>query len=229
MAKDDYMPREEQDIAALMERFRDNIGSFSTLLGLTPAEIGNQSEDASWFRYALNHTIRMKNAGSEWVAYKNLLLTGNDAQDGPANIPPTPSMPDPEPPSVNFGILTRFRELVRRIKASPNYNETVGEALGIIGPDAGEPDPATLIPEISLRTSGGQVEVVWKKGKMEAIEIQKDTGAGWQFLAMDTRPNYIDTTPFPAPPAMWKYRAIYTEDSQRMGQWSNVAEISVGA
>jgi len=87
---------------------------------------------------------------------------------------------------------------------------------------------ATLAPELSLRSLGGQVEVVWKKGMMEAVEIQKDTGTGWQFLAVDTRPNYTDTTPFPTPPAMWKYRAIYTKDFQRTGQWSNVAEISVG-
>lgn len=72
-------------------------------------------------------------------------------------------------------------------------------------------------------------QVIWKKGGMEAIEIQKDTGTGWQFLATEARPDYIDTTPFPTPPAVWKYRAIYTKDSQRLRQWSNVATISVGA
>lgn len=75
---------------------------------------------------------------------------------------------------------------------------------------------------------GDQTKAVRKKGMMESIEIQKDSGTGWQLLAVDTRPNYTDTTPFPTPPAMWKYRAIYTKDSQRTGQWSNVAEISGG-
>ena len=28
--------------------------------------------------------------------------------------------------------------------------------------------------------------------------------------------------------AKWKYRAIYSNDAQRIGQWSNVAEIMVG-
>ena len=46
-------------------------------------------------------------------------------------------------------------------------------------------------------------------------------------LALDTRPNYIDTTPMPATSAKWKYRASYTHDAQRIGQWSNVAEITV--
>ena len=32
----------------------------------------------------------------------------------------------------------------------------------------------------------------------------------------------------PATSAKWKYRAIYSNDAQRIGQWSNVAEITVG-
>ncbi len=177
----------------------------------------------------LNHTISMRDSASQWVAYKNLLLGGEDSTDGPANIPVNPGMPAPVPPDVDFGILIRFRELVRRIKAAPAYTEAIGEALGVIGPESTAPDPSTVTPAITLRTVGGQVEVVWKKGMMEAIEIQKDPGTGtWQFLAVDTRPNYTDTTPFPTPAATWKYRAIYTKDSQKTGQWSNVAEISVG-
>ncbi len=225
MPKSDYIPDTDEGTAALFERFRDTIGSYSALLGLTAPEVAAQAADATWFRYTLNHAISMRDSGSQCTAYKNLLLTGS----GDAPIPVTPPLPTPEPPDVMPGILTRFRDLVRRVKAAPAYTESVGEALGIIGPESEMPDPSTVTPGISLRTTGGQVEVVWKKGMMEAIEIQKDPGTGtWQFLAVDTRPNYTDTTPFPTPAATWKYRAIYTKDSQRTGQWSNVAEISVG-
>jgi len=87
---------------------------------------------------------------------------------------------------------------------------------------------ATLAPKISHRSTDGQLEVVWKKGMMEAVEIQKDSGTGGQLLAVDTRPNYTDTNPFPTPAANGKYRSIYTNDSRRTGQWSSVAEMSVG-
>lgn len=225
MARSNYIPDDDNGKAALLERFSDNIGSFSALLGLTAPAVAAQAADATWFRYTLNHAISMKDSGSQWVAYKNLLLTGT----GTAAVPVTPPLPSPQPSSVAPGILTRFRELVRRIKAAPAYTEAIGEALGIIGPDSIDEDPATLTPEISLRTSGGQVEVVWTKGSQEGVEIQKDSGNGqWIFLALDTRPNYIDTTPMPATSAKWKYRAIYSNDAQRTGQWSNVAEIVVG-
>ena len=105
----------------------------------------------------------------------------------------------------------------------------MGTAIGTICPNSADPDPATITPEISLRTSGGQDEVLWNKGSREGVEIQKDSGNGqWAFLALDTRPTTIDTTPMPATSAKWKYRAIYSNDAQRIGQWSNVAEIVVG-
>ena len=63
-------------------------------------------------------------------------------------------------------------------KASAAYTDSVGEALGITGPGSTDPYPATLAPDISLRTSGGQVEVVWNKGKQETVEIEKDSGSG---------------------------------------------------
>ena len=134
----------------------------------------------------------------------------------------------PAPTAMPPGILTRFRELARRIKASAGYTDAIGQALGIVGPNSAGPDLATITPQISLRTVGDKVEVLWNKQGMEAVEIHKDSGSDWQFLATDTRPNYFDTTPFPSPAAHWKYRAIYTQDSQKVGQLSNVAEITVG-
>ncbi len=225
MARSNYIPDDDNGKAALFERFRDTIPTYATALGITAGEVADQAEDATWFRYILNHSIAMRDSGSQWTSYKNALLSGT----GGAVQPITPALPVPTPNSVELGILTRFRDLVRRLKTSPNYLEATGEALGIIGPDSADEDPATLTPEISLRSSGGQVEVLWNKGSQEGVEIQKDSGNGqWTFLALDTRPNYIDTTPMPATSAKWKYRAIYSNDAQRTGQWSKVAEILVG-
>ncbi len=224
MSKLDYIPPTDEGKAALFERFRDTIPNYATALGFTPAEVLAQSEDATWFRYALNYTLIIRDASQNWTNYKNTLLTGT----GPANYPVYTTAPPLEPPAVTLGVINRFRELAGRIKASPTYTEGIGEALGIVGPDHATPDLSTLAPQISLRTNGGQVEVIWNKQGMEAVEIQKDEGSAWHFLATDTRPNYIDTTAFPSPAAKWKYRAIYTHDSHKVGQWSTVAEITVG-
>ena len=228
MAKTDYISITDEGKAAQFERFRDTIGTYSITLGVTASELADQADDATWFRYILNHSLVMRDSGSQWTSYKNLLLAGPGDGSMPAT-PLTPAPPAPTPNNMPPGILIRFRDLARRIKAAAPYTEAIGEALGIIGSASTAPDPSTLAPQISLRAASGKVEVVWNKNAMPGIEIQVDRGTGvWQFLAIDTRPDYTDTTPFPSPPAKWKYRANYCEGSERIGQWSNVAEITVG-
>lgn len=227
MANSDYIPKDDEGKAALFERVAATLDTYASGLGISGTEVSDQSDDALWFRYILTNARIVRASAEQWTSFKNELL--NDPGDG--TIPPTPVTTPPATPApaaVAPGILPRFRELARRIKASAGYTDSIGEALGIVAPEHTPHDTSTLAPPISLRLSGDRVEVLWKKAGMEAIEIQKDTGGGWQFLAVDTRPDYIDTTPFPAAAAKWKYRAIYTQDSQKTGQWSNIAEITVG-
>jgi hypothetical protein len=64
------------------------------------------------------------------------------------------------------------------------------------------------------------------KGKADSIRIEKDSGSGWQFLAIDSIPHYTDKTPITVP-AIWKYRAMYILRDEPIGQWSDVASIGV--
>jgi hypothetical protein len=226
MAKSDYLAKDDEGKAAQFERFRNTIPTYAATLGLAPAAVTAQAADATYFRHILNHARSMQDAGSQWIGYKTNLLSGADLT---ITKPVTPGEVTPPPATVAPGILARFRELVRQVKASSPYTDAIGTALGIVGPDSADVDPATLTPEISLRLNGGKVDVLWTKNGQEALEIQVDRGTGtWTFLALDTRPDYTDTEPFPATAAKWKYRAIYFNDAQRTGQWSNVAEIVVG-
>lgn len=226
MAKSDYISLTDEGKASQFERFRDTIATYTATLGLTPALVTGQAADATAFRHILNHARSMQDAGSQWIGYKTNLLSGAELT---VTKPVTPSEVTPSPTTVAPGILTRFRDLVRQVKAATGYTEAMGTALGIIGPDSADVDPATLVPAISLRLNGGKVDVLWTKNGQEALEIQVDRGTGsFAMLAIDTRPDYSDTEPFPSTPARWKYRASYTHDAQRIGQWSNVAEITVG-
>jgi hypothetical protein len=61
-------------------------------------------------------------------------------------------------------------------------------------------------------------------------EIQVDRGTGvFAYLATDTMPDYLDTAALPAAvaSAVWKYKAIYRFNDEQVGQWSDVASISV--
>ena len=69
----------------------------------------------------------------------------------------------------------------------------------------------------------------WTKHGMDGIELQVDRGTGFVFLAIDTLPGYTDTASMPAAgqSALWKYKAIYHQGDDRVGQWSDVVSIPV--
>ncbi len=172
----------------------------------------------------------MQNSAQQWTGWKDLIREGG--------TPPATGMPMPPvfPATVTAvapGVEVRFRALVKQIKASANYNEAIGEALGIEGPEQSGPDFSTLRPVIDATISGNRVEVEWgwqgQRAFLDSCEIDVDRGTGtWVMLAQDTTPGYTDTQPFPASPARWTYRAIYRKADQQVGQWSQPASLIVG-
>jgi len=146
---------------------------------------------------------------------------------------PTFTAPAGVPP-VLPGALDRFFDLVQTIKRSPGYDETIGNDLGIIGPEDGAPDFDTFGPVLKISRAPAGVTVGWgwqgKKAFLNQCEIQVDRGdgQGWRFLTIDSTPNYVDTEAIPVTPTKWQYRAIYRVGDQRSGQWSAESSMIVG-
>ena len=88
---------------------------------------------------------------------------------------------------------------------------------------------AAARPEITAAVVGSGVQIGWGWGgygrHLDQCEIYVDRGSGWGALAQDSTPGYTDTTPHPATPTKWKYKAIYRVDDSQVGLWS--AEVSV--
>lgn len=86
------------------------------------------------------------------------------------------------------------------------------------------PSPTSPVP----KSSEPKCASPWKRNGFDGISLEVDRGSGFVFLAVDTRPGYVDTTPFPAAGALWKYRAIYLLDDTKVGQWSATTTVRVG-
>ncbi|MCX6872808.1 MAG: hypothetical protein NTW21_03225 [Verrucomicrobia bacterium] len=68
------------------------------------------------------------------------------------------------------------------------------------------------------------------RGAADAVgTLDRGDGKGYTLLAYDSTPGYADTTPLPATPAKWKYKAIYRVGDERVGLWSAEVSIAVGA
>jgi hypothetical protein len=112
--------------------------------------------------------------------------------------------------------------------SATGHTDTIGQAMQIIGAD--QPvDVNSLKPVLTAELDAGQVAVGWTKQGMDGIEIQVDRGTSFVFLAIGTIPDYTDTAPMSAvgQSALWKYKAIYLQADQRVGQWSDVVSGAV--
>jgi hypothetical protein len=224
MAKNNYLPRTDEERVTWFNNFANKFAVYAAGLGFTPAEVTAVTNDAAMLAYLLLLTEIYTTAKAQRVTYKNLIKDGPIGSVG-GPIPAAPVAPA-APTVVAPGILPRLALLVQRIKASTTYTEAIGHDLGIIGSQQ-TTDPTKMKPTLKLVMKGGQVEVQWVKADSDGIRIEVDRGTGtWSFLAIDTVPHYPDTTPITGP-ATWKYRAMYIVADEPVGQWSDVASIAV--
>jgi hypothetical protein len=231
MPKSDFVNPKDEAFAAQLQAFKTAIPGYATILGVTPAQVTAQAADADYFSYVLAGTQLMRNSATQWVGWKDLVRDGGDPP--PSGAPAAPPLP-PAVPAVAPGIEGRFRALAKQIKASPAYNPAIGNALGLEGSDQTTPDLTTVKPNIDAVVSGTHVDLAWGWDGMSAfldmieLVVDRSDNKGEVFLAQDTTPGYTDTTPFPATPTKWTYRAIYRVGDSRVGQWSKPVTVTVG-
>ncbi len=231
MAKSDYIEPNDDAFSAQLITFKNTIPEYAGVLQVTGAQTTSQAADADYFADCLDWQSRTRNAAQQATSWKDLIRRGGTP---PASGAPVPIKIPPGPP-VAPGIEPRFRALCQQIKASPDVNDSILEALGILGKEHAGPDYATLAPVLTLSLSGGQVHVAWGwqgySAYLDQCEIQVDRAdsKGFVLLAIDTTPGYTDTQPFPSAPTKWSYQAIYRVGDSRVGQWSSAVVIGVGA
>jgi hypothetical protein len=232
MPKGNYIQGNDNAFSAQLKTFKNNIGGYATTLNVAPAQVSAQAADSDYLEYVLKCLGIMQNAAQQWTGWKDLTRDGGTLPTAGAPVPPTlPAVVT----AVAPGVEVRFRALVKQIKANANYNPSIGEALGIEGAHQTPPDYTTLQPQIDVTLNGNQVNVDWGWGGNAAfldlceLQVDRGDGKGFGLLAYDTTPGYTDTTPFPAAPVKWIYRAIYRVADSQVGQWSLPVSVTVPA
>ncbi len=225
MPKSYYLPADEPGKGAWLNNLNAKLPTYSAALGLTAADTASVAADAAFFTYCLNSVGQVAAYAQQWTAYKNSARNGTGASLGSAPAAPILGV---APAAVAPNIFGRATALVARIKTAPGYTDSIGQALQIIGADQ-TVDVNAMKPVITAQLDAGQVNIGWAKQGLDGIEIQVDRGTGFVFLAIDTIPGYTDTAPMPAAgqSALWKYKAIYRQGDDLVGQWSDVVSIAV--
>jgi len=238
MAKNDLIPKGDVAFAQQLLMFKLNIGKFAALLGLSAAQVAAQAADADYYEYVVQCQQEMLSHSKAWTTRRKTIRKGDSMATAPDAKPDQDTLTLTLPaavPAVAFGIERRFRTLVRQVKASVNYTKAIGLELNIEAVDHAGPDLATVQPKLTATVNGDHVDLGWDWRGWRAfldlcvIEVNRGDGKGFVPLISSTRPGSVDATPFPAAIAHWQYRASYQVGDRPVGQWSNVASVTVGA
>jgi hypothetical protein len=220
-----YLPQSDADRMVWLNNFASKLGIHATVLEISPAELSDVQKDAVCFQYILQLVELYKNTLPSLVSYKNLLRNASgQKQPGPPSLPVLPA----PPPFVREGIFDRVSMLVKRIKASLHYSESIGLDLGIIAPVRAW-NKAELKPLLRINLKGPLPNVKSSKGIATAMDLYADRndGQGFVFVGRLTRAQYLDKTPLPAEAEFfeWKYKAIFVIADKQVGQMSNVVSV----
>ncbi|HRH60894.1 MAG TPA: hypothetical protein PL045_10015 [Chitinophagaceae bacterium] len=227
MAKQYFLPRQDADKQIWLQNFSNKLGTYKVKYNITDDEVADAIASSVYFTYYLDCANQNSAYNKKLTQYKNELRDGIAAGGSPSVIPTPPTLPA-APHEVAPGIFKRMASIAAVIKSKSNYTIADGQDLGIEGAEEADgPDK----PAISVRLGdGGHPEIVWKKAGMDALDIYVKRSSGdWLFLATDTVPNYTDTFALPATgeSSLWKYKCIYRNDDQQVGNWSDEISITV--
>ncbi len=227
MPNSTVIPRTDTGKLALLQHIDTTLSAYAAGLGFGADDLSELDRATAWLKYAVDLQSAFKAGGEATVAFKNAVRDG--APMGKATVPSFPILtPPPGEPFLDVvGYLSR---LITRIRIHKNYTEAIGKALNIIPARSVAVDPATMQPVLNVDFQGGQPRVLWSMQGMDSLELEADHGEGrFALLTIDMTPNHIDTTPLPPSGSvvLWKYRAICRVRDQRVGNWSQVLEVSV--
>ena len=232
MAQKRWLPQAELDIAELLTKFGIKIAVHGATVGLTPAEITELQALCACGAASIGLQNDVTKYAQGVTRFKNAVLLATEPVTAyPADFTKAAGLPA----ISKAGVIPLLCMQVRRIKAHVGYTTEIGKELGIEGAETPMPSSADLSamkPVLVLTlASGGHPNVGWKKKGMQGIKLQVDRGDGhgMVFLATDTEPDYLDTTPLPASgvTAVWKYRATYIQHDVEVGQWCDPVSITV--
>lgn len=240
--KDPYLPLTETDRLNWLDNFTAKLPGYQTRLNLIAAEVTQLVNDDADLHVITNFQNAMREYKHSVTTWKNHLLHGSKPAVALSPLSAPPAVPAFSS-TLKADVLLRISKMVKAIKASSNYTETIGRDLGIIGADpahtpvGGSNLPtqktAALKPVLKITLNkGNRPWLRWRKGRTHALKIwvDRNDGKGFVLLTVATHHAYTDMFALPAKDVaiVWKYRAIFLDKhEEEEGQVSEVVQITV--
>ena len=226
MQHQNYLPDSDSGKVLWFQNFRIALAANATTLGITTAQVDSVNADFLFFAYLVAQIVTVKEYVKTFASYKDAIRDGSTAPGG--DIPAPPNFTG-APTPVEPGVFGRVAVLVKSIKNNANYNETIGNALGIIG-TAINTDTATIKPVLKATIKNSHAYISWTHQHTKAAELKVDLGdsAGYVLVGRINTVHYLDPhLPPMGQSKVYKYILQYVVDEQLVGFPSDPISITV--
>lgn len=230
MAAKTFLPNRDKERSIWLKNFSTKFASYYLLFGFVIADLNALAADSAAYAWILETIELFKTEAKERTSFKNILRNGPIGTTLGA-YPSLPTLPAVPATAVTAGVFPRVSNLVKRIKAHPNYTKAIGEDLGVEGVDVDTFLSEEDKPVLTLSKNGGNVIVKYVKGNADGIHLYCKRGEETDFtlLAVVTKNAYKDTRPNKTAkqPETREYYAWFMKNDEITGTDSDTAEIVV--
>lgn len=202
--KTDFIPKRAGNLDALEENFITKLENHVVVLGLDPAEVANTRDVILGHRSsytAMNSKKQQYYSSSEEQRIKRK------------------------------NAIKELRRIAKKIKSSTQYDNAIGDDLGIIGPETLNMITGDMKPILNASYNGQEVVIKYRKNRADGLKIFSRRGGDNEFkqIATVTTARFTDNTPKleSDKPEQREYYAIYIFDYVEIGHRSDVIKVVV--
>lgn len=218
---DKPFPQDESGINLLLQNLAAKINSYKVVLGITNTDVTFLSEAAANYQYLINITPQVSDSKEAFTQFKGDYING-DANDPVPAAPVFPSISVPNP--AVLGIVPGTKGVIKRIKASAAYTDTIGEDLGLVD-TGGKELVENLTAALTLKAlSNSRVEVSFSKQGQDAMKVmfKRQGDAAWSLAGIYTSsPGVHDVANVPPDePESREYKGVLLKKNAEVGNES---------
>lgn len=221
---DKPFPTTDAEVNLLFQTIATQLPGLNAQLGLAAGDVDFFVKQSGNFQYILNVGQDISDQREAFTTWKNSIFGGDPAD--PAPIPPVfPTVAPPQP--AQNGLIVTAKAIIKRIKASAGYNQTIGEQLGLV--DTGQsnfnPNDLTAALKLTARPSSA-VEITFSKQGQDAmrVEFQRKGDTAWSLAGVFTSSPGVHNTPSipPDEPEQRSYRGVLLKKNTPIGNYSPI-------
>lgn len=211
-----------------LENLKIEFAAVASSLGFSGAEITAFLNEINWALFVCRSAADASTFSQSWTVFRDDLLTG-DPNVAVGAVPGTTAPAAPATAAPLRGILARIRATIKRIKASPAYTDTIGQALRIVGSST-PIDFENAKPQLKVKALPMfQSEVRWVRKNFSGVFVQCERSGETADLGVKTGTKFVDDRPplEPGKPEVRKYRSLYVYNGDTVGGWSDEVSVTV--